>query len=551
MYKGLTASVVVVLLIVGLVPPAGADEMLRQRLEAIQAGYTVAAGGEPLVATAALSDFYESRGYTPAWTRPELRDDWMSVLAGIAGDGLMPDDYHASALAELQQDSETEYSQEALADRDLLLSDSFLLLASHLLDGKVDPETTDPEWQAERHQRELYQMLSQALDSGNLVATVDALRPTQTGYQALRSAHGRLAAMANMEWPPIPAGPSIEVGDRDDRLPVIRQRLRLLGDLRGAEAGDPVADVFDDRLEPVIRAFQRRHGLTDDGIIGRKTLAMINLSPAQRLDRVDLNLERWRWLPDSLGLRYVLVNIAAFEMEVVQGNQVVMEKPVIVGQPYRRTPVFSDQIRYLVLNPTWTVPTKLILQDKLPQILKDPGYLERLGFEVYEGWGTDRRRVDAATVDWSRVSARNLPYQLVQAPGPQNALGQVKFMFPNKYDVYLHDTPSRDLFQKSARTFSSGCIRLKDPLELAAYLLKGKPGWDEDRLNAVVASRKTTTVLLDDPIPIHLQYWTVWVDRTGTLQFRPDIYDRDPAVLAALHESPSAGTAAQARLTRD
>ncbi|TBW55219.1 peptidoglycan-binding protein [Marinobacter halodurans] len=534
-----------VLMAVVLAPQCVASEQLRERIEALQAGYAAAAGGEPLIATRALGDFYEARGYTRAWIRPELQDAWMNVLEGIASDGLAPRDYHAEALARLLEDDGASLAPESQADLDLLLSDSFLLLASHLLDGKVNPETADPEWKADRHERELYKMLAQALDSGNLVATVDALRPSQGGYLALRSAHSRLAAMANMAWPPIPDGPSLRVGDSDERLSAIRQRLRLLGDLDAPEAGEPVADNYDALLESAMKSFQRRHGLEDDGIIGPATLAMVNLTPAQRLEMVDLNMERWRWLPDTLGPRYILVNIAAFELEVVQDGQVVLEKPVIVGQPYRRTPVFSDQIRYLVFNPTWTVPAKLIVQDKLPQILQDPGYLERLGFQVYQGWGTDRRRVAPAGVDWTRVSARNLPYQLVQAPGPQNALGQVKFMFPNKYDVYLHDTPSRELFAKKARTFSSGCIRLKDPLELAELLLKGKAGWDDARIRSVLASRATTTVLLDHPMPIHLQYWTAWVDGSGTLQFRSDVYGRDPAVLAALHKARTPGTAAQ------
>ncbi len=212
---------------------------------------------------------------------------------------------------------------------------------------------------------------------------------------------------------------------------------------------------------------------------------------------------------------------------------------VVVGKPYRRTPVFSENIRYLVLNPTWDVPNKIAVEDKLPLIRKDPAYLAQQGFELLEGWGVEERRIDPATVDWSAVTKRNFPYRLRQPPGPNNALGRVKFMFPNKFSVYLHDTPTRNLFGETARAFSSGCIRLQQPLELAALLLRDRPELVADRHRSRDhAGGSERSVMLKQSMPVHLLYWTAWVDPDGTIEFRDDIYGRDEPVLRELSENP-------------
>lgn len=532
------------LLLVAIAAVARADpaaEHIRQRFEAAQAGYAVGAGGDQLVAVAALADFYQRRDDRPAWWRDgQLRPAATALLRAIRGvdaAGLDPGDYHLAAIEQLERRPGAAPAN-IEADLDLLLSDAFVLLASNLAVGKVDPATIDPDWSAERRDpTELaVKLLHRALGSDSLPETLEALQPRDPAYRRLRRARTRYTSLAERPWPAFAEQPTIRPGAADPRLLAVRRRLVMLGDLAAA---DPAAgDDYDTSTEAAVERFQRRHGIKADGVIGPATFAQLNITPAARVRQIDVNLERWRWLPRNLGKHYVLVNIAGFTLRLVEHGQVTFSAPVIAGRSYRRTPVFSDRIRYLVFNPSWTVPERLAVEDKLPRIRRDPGYLKRMGFTLYAGWGEDRRVVDPATVDWSKVSATHFPWLLVQAPGPDNALGRVKFMFPNRYDVYLHDTPSQELFGQIERAFSSGCIRVRNAMQLANRLLAREDDFTAGRIAAIVAGGKTTTVYLREPIPIYIQYWTAWVDEDGTIQFRHDIYGRDEPVAAALHDSP-------------
>jgi murein L,D-transpeptidase YcbB/YkuD len=297
-------------------------------------------------------------------------------------------------------------------------------------------------------------------------------------------------------------------------------------------------EVFDEHVEHAVRRFQARHGLRVDGVLGPVTLAALNVSVTQRLQQLRANLERWRWLPRDLGRQHIVVNIARFTLDVVEDAQSVMTMRIIVGTPYRDTPAFSSQINYLVLNPSWNVPLRIAVEDKLPLIRQDPGYLGRNHMKVFQGWGTEAREIDPGTINWSKVSAEKFPYRLRQTPGPLNALGQIKFILPNPFDVYLHDTPSRELFNRTIRTFSSGCIRVEKPLELAQYVLRGDPRWRHESLLATIGRRREQTIRVPVPVPVHILYWTAWVEVDGTVHFRNDIYHRDTLVEQALNTRP-------------
>ncbi len=513
---------------------AQGNDGLINRIEALQAGYPVSVLESRLYAKEALTRFYEAREYTLAWEDRRNRQELLEAIREVADDGLNPGDYHYETLAALALKDLNDSAEELQTDLDLVLSDAFLLLASHLHHGKVNPTTIHAEWTANRQQREMQPILAEALASSTVYTTLQDLKPRSAAYHQLVQRRKELNELISADWPAIASGPSIRPGDTDSRIPDIRRRLELLGDLSGDPLEDANREQYDDALATAIPLFQARHGLEPDGIVGRNTLAALNLLPLERIYRLDANLERWRWLPESLGETYVVVNIAGFELVLVENGEQVHRQRVIVGRPYRQTPVFSDRIRYLVFNPTWTVPRKLMIEDQLPIIRSDPEYLDRLGFKVFMGWGANQSEVDPAEIDWTELSKNNFPYQLVQQPGPQNALGQVKFMFPNQYDIYLHDTPAQSLFSRLDRTLSSGCIRLERPFELAEQLLANTNGWNMNRIEQTLATAEPATVVLAQPVPVYLQYWTTWIDQAGILQFRNDVYDRDHRLLQAL-----------------
>jgi L,D-transpeptidase YcbB len=338
-------------------------------------------------------------------------------------------------------------------------------------------------------------------------------------------------ALANSGgWPSVPEGETIKPGMTDPRVLAIRRRLAATEDLT---ASLDKGSTYDPEMESAVRAFQRRHGLDADGAIGKKTIIAMNVPVEERVRQITLNMERFRWIPDDLGDDHIFVNMAGFELDYVVQGVTRLAMRVVVGRQYRETPIFSDRIRYLEFNPTWTVPPKIAANDIMAKIRKDPNYLISGNYEVYAGWQDSSPRLDPSKIDWSAIPKGKFPYRLRQAPGEKNALGQVKFMFPNEFDVYLHDTPARELFRKSVRTFSSGCIRLEKPVTLAEAVLQAD-GQDPRRVREILQSKKTTRINLATPLPVHLAYLTAWIGEGGTIEFRDDIYGRDALLAKAL-----------------
>ncbi|MFO7733692.1 MAG: L,D-transpeptidase family protein, partial [Candidatus Aminicenantes bacterium] len=343
-------------------------------------------------------------------------------------------------------------------------------------------------------------------------------------------------------WPAFPPGPKLGRGARDPRIATLRECLASMGDLAPSDAGgDP--DLFDSPLEDGVKAFQRRHGLDPDGVVGAATAAALAVPAAERLTQVLANLERWRWITQDLGERYVLINVADFRVGVFEGAREVLSMPAIVGTAFRRTPAFSGRMTYIEINPVWHVPPKLAREDILPKVRKDPSYLRERGIRVFRDWSAEAPEIDPDAVDWSHIDPDSLSFKFRQDPGPRNSLGRIKFMFPNKFDVYLHDTPDRGLFARAARDLSSGCIRVERPLDLAEYVLRDDPGWDREKIMAALADTATRVVNLRTPIAVHLLYWTAWMGDDGRMQFRGDIYLRDAALFEALRQRASATAA--------
>ena len=530
-------------------PDASMRELLRFRIETGGVPLKITVGKEPIYAAEVLPTFYERRVYQPAWTdiQGPLRQTQalIDAIRDADREGLRPGDYHLdkieAILSELQHKpglwKQPDLGQ--LVDLDLLLSDAFLIYGAHLLSGRINPEQIDPQWFANRREADLAQLLAEALSSNKIKETLAAFLPAYAGYTRLRDTLAIYRKFAKAGgWPTVPSGSKLQRGDRSERIPLLRQRLAAEGFL--ADLGANEQALFDTDLEQALIKFQKQNGLEPDGILGPQTLQGLNISADQRVRQIVVNMERWRWLPQELGDRHILVNIASFNLDVVEQQTSVLNMRVVAGRSYRKTPVFSDRITYLVINPNWGVPTTIAKKDILPKIKKDTKYLINQKFRVFEGWGADEKEIDPDVIDWSTVTAANLTYRFKQDPGPQNALGRIKFMFPNKFDVYLHDTPSKELFAKARRDFSSGCIRIEKPIEMAEYLLRNHPDWPPEKIRSTLSGSDVTTqtIKLAEPVNIHLLYWTVWVGKDDRIHFSPDIYDRDTALDAAMHEPP-------------
>jgi murein L,D-transpeptidase YcbB/YkuD len=424
------------------------------------------------------------------------------------------------------------------ADLELLLTDAFLMLGSHLRAGRVNPETLDSEWMIQIDSTgDLAQVLERAIKSRRIGEALDGFRPPRPEYAALRKALRNFRAGGEgTEWPRLPEKTSWERGQHGEIADRLRERLRLSGDLpQTPDGGSADADL---ELFEGLRRFQERHGVEADGRMGPQTLQALNVSLVERVRQVELNLERWRWLPHELGSRHIRVNVPQFDLAVVEEGQEVLRMRVVVGRHYRRTPVFSSYLDHLVFNPDWNIPTRIAVEDILPKARKDPGYLRREKIRVFESWDRGAAELDPDRIDWTEVGGQGFRYKFKKDPGSHNDLGRIKFMFPNKFAVYLHDTPSKRLFDRGMRSFSSGCIRIERPIELAEYALRNSNGWSRDAVVAAMDSGTNRTVRLPQKIPLHLIYMTAGVNSEGRLRFWPDIYQRDPVLDRALQKAP-------------
>jgi len=493
--------------------------------------------------------FYRGRGFRPAWIEDDLRlSDAASLifaLRQVDEEGLNPESYHLAALqalmAEVSQKREKGIGAvpaETLADLEMLLTDSFLLCGSHLVHGQVNPETIQSEWFIKGRYEDLAVVLEKCLKTKDVGAALDSLKPIHSTYRNLKAALKRVRAeVYSGARPGIVPGSKLKVGDKGMRVVALRDWLKASGDLSQSQGAG--ADLFDAALERAVKIFQRRHGLEADGVVGSTTTAALDVSPEYRLRQIRANLERWRWITSDLGDRYILVNIADFSVHVIEGESEIMSMPAVVGRTYRRTPDFSGLMTHLEVNPYWNIPPLLAREDILPKVKENREYLKSQKIRVFRDWTAGAPEIDPDSVDWSRVEGRSLAFKFQQMPGPLNALGQIKFMFPNKFDVYLHDTPAKELFKKPVRDFSSGCIRVERPLELADYLLKDDPEWNETKLREAIQPGTTRIIPLKQPINVHVLYWTAWMDGEGHIHFRQDIYGRDAKLYAALRQKPN------------
>ncbi len=517
-------------------PPAQPQPPLSQRLQVVLKTRMPASGKTPELrfpdgttgrANPGLPCFYERRSFAPAWItissdgglRPDA-DELIAAVADATNDGLRPEDYRLNGLRQQMAQARTRPTPGDLAELDLQLTDAFLRLGADLRYGRGNPEVIYSDSDIDIPEVDIPAVLENALSdpaAGSVRQAIADLAPPHEGYRALRQAlaeYREIAARGG--WPAVPAGPTLKPGEKNERVAALRTRLEASADLQPSTPPVPEKDLFDPTLEAAVKAFQEKHGLDMDGSVGPGTLEALNVTAVDRVRQIEINLDRWRWLPRDLGERYVIVNIAGFSLDVVEAGKPALSMRIVAGKPTSRTPMFSGTMTHIVLNPSWTVPPGILKNEVLPRAARDPGYLARQNMEMTPAGGVRQR------------------------PGPNNALGKVKFLFPNRFNVYLHDTPSRSLFSRAVRTFSHGCIRVEKPLDLAEYLLKDDPAWTREKIEkAAGKSGRESWVKIPNPLPVHLAYWTAWVDAAGVTQFRKDVYGRDTPLYTATPD-PSA-----------
>ncbi|KEO74874.1 L,D-transpeptidase family protein [Anditalea andensis] len=479
---------------------------------------------------------YSQNDFHPIWVKAQglnsQGEDFLEYLEEVKYDGLDKKDYLFDEIESLVSELSESDDPELHAVLDMMLSNSFIKLSHDLDLGKVDPTKLDMEWKIESEPvgEDYFQLLLDISENNASVSnTLDKLRPDNFRYDQLRALLKGALDEEERETIVLSFEGKIEEGDSHDKIPAIRRKLISIGDLRSYSPSD--SNLYDESLAEGVKVFQSRHGLTNDGVLGADFLEAINYNHQDLITKLKVNLERFRWLPNFVEGEgdKVIVNIPDFNLEYISGNDTIFSSRVVVGKEYRQTPVFSSKMSYLVFSPTWTLPTTILWEDAIPAIQKDRNYLTKNNMQVVT---TSGEPVDAGNIDWNNVSPSNFSYMIRQTPGSHNSLGRVKFMFPNDYSIYIHDSPAKSLYEKDERAFSSGCIRIEKPKEFASLLLEDSD-WDETGIIQAMDMPNEKNVNLDKNPEVWILYLTIWENKEG-LQVREDIYGGDKKLAQAL-----------------
>ena len=508
--------------------------------------------------------FYRERQFKLGWFRehqlvPQAQT-MLNVVSKAKDEGLDPKDYQvkdfSSLFASLEQ-ARADTARRNMLEReiDVALSGTYFNWASDFYRGLANPrdnKTLGKEWGVKRNRIKLHHALMTILRERESTYPYYEFAPLHEEYEHLKKAlAGLRTRQAAGGWPTLPATTKLKPGGTSLAVGLLRQRLmgsetaaapapdaapaeaaagttpvRTVGNTTSSAGG--AGEVYGPDLVAAVKAFQQDAGLKEDGLVGGETLKQLNVPIGDRIDQVILNMERWRWLPKRFEPDYLLVNIPEYKLHVIEQNKEVMNMRVIVGKTLNATPVFSDRLEYVVMAPYWNVPFSIIDKEFRPKLMADAnGFLNRLDMEVVKGSGRKAVTVDPSSIDWAGVTESNFKYTVRRRPGPKNDLGDVKFIFPNSNEIYLHDTPHDELFGQTKRGFSHGCVRVEEPIKLATYLLRNKAGWDKQAILDTIANRREKYVSVKEKLPVYLVYFTAWADASGRVHFRDDIYGHD------------------------
>jgi murein L,D-transpeptidase YcbB/YkuD len=513
---------------VGVAVPQGARAQtteleLRAALEHIRQSGRLEIEGTLLTASSGILQVYQEAGFRPLWTDTRMIAELNLAIEAAQEDGLQPHHYFPAGITRLASRSPTGGTA---ANIDLLRTDALIRLIHDIRFGRATlsrPASADAS-----DRRVAPAEILRTMRTGQIAAGVRALRPGHFMYDRL------VAALADLRrakraggWSQIPDGPALRLHTADARVPLLRQRLTAEGYRVSGHNGDPV--VFDTVLDAAVRIFQHRHGLNEDGVVGPSTRAELNVPIDARMDQIRVNLERARWVAHGLPETFLAVNVAGAKAYLIRNGSATFESRAVVGATSTRTPVFKASLSHVVVNPTWTVP-RGIVSEVLAAARRDRSYLQRNRIMILDSRGSE---VHVPAGDLARYSARSFPYVFQQAPGPANPLGSIKLVFPNPYNVYVHDTPARELFTREQRTFSHGCIRVQDVAQLAVLVLDDT-AWTRESIEAVIRTGRTRTIALRAPLPVLILYWTASTDLHGELHYYRDVYERDASLLQEL-----------------
>jgi murein L,D-transpeptidase YcbB/YkuD len=485
-----------------------------------------------------LMQIYSNNDFQLFWIKDgktsQAGRDIRTVLQDAGSQGLNPEDYLLSNINKFW----TSTDNTGQAKLDIILTLGMMLYVADQREGRIQPRQLDPKLFATASDVEVdwQALFNTAFETSDMKSFLAEQAPPFFQYRQLQRKLAEYRMIAQKGgWPSVPDGDVLKPGMVDPRMSILRERLAVTGESLTESLEE--SPTFDPPLVDAVKKFQQRHNLLPDGVVGKQTLAAMNIPAELRIQQIIINMERYRWLKRLKDEQVVAVNIAGFQAVAGSPGKFDITMPVIVGRTYHKTPVFNDTIRYVEFNPYWNVPTSIARNEILPKLQKDPSYLKKQNMRIFRGWEEDSAELDAMKIDWQKVSKKEMNrYRVRQDPGPKNALGTLKIMFPNTYHVYLHDTPAHGLFKEEMRAFSHGCIRMARPAEMAAYVLGGgEKGWSVERVDEIVATGKRQVVTLDEPMPVYILYRTVVVDpEDDTLYFYNDIYGRDKLLAQAL-----------------
>lgn len=478
-----------------------------------------------------IKNFYGDRTFEPIWATPKMRADFIELVSEIDEEGLDPEDYKASKLANLNQNSHNLDNSKRTA-LELQLTDSFFRVCKDLYFGKLDPQELNAIWGIERDTLAIGELLLKASKSRNIKEALNSIKQNHIVYKGLKKSLKEFRSKKEIEVKTtlIKEGELIKLEDRDPRIPSIVTRLAELNYAIPQRIKDSISDVYTESLQEVIMDFQADNGLETDGVIGNGTISNLNKNAGDKYNQILANLERWRWYPRDLGDQYIIVNIANYNLALVKNKDTLSQHKTMVGIKSRKTPIFTDKVEYVVYNPTWTVPPTIKKKDVIPGASKSLSYLSDRNMKIFNRNG---EIIDPASINWDSQETKN--YIFRQSSGSGNPLGKVKIIYPNKYLIYLHDTPSKSLFKNNVRSQSSGCVRVENAIELSKYLLSDQEKYTEATIDSIMASGTTTQIKVNREVYVHHFYWTAWRENNET-KFINDIYDLDKDIYLKLSE---------------